>query len=93
MFDQCIPFDLIFLCVPGYFLLQAALTFWTSGGWRKATLAPAVIMAPILSYTMIAFAAQSNLWPLLLIFIAPLAFLYLGVLAVILLLRSLARIG
>jgi hypothetical protein len=50
-------------------------------------------MAPILAYTMIAFAAQSNLWPLLLIFTAPLAFLYLGVLAVILLLRSLARIG
>jgi hypothetical protein len=31
------PFDLIFLCVPGYFLLQAALTSRTSGGWRKAS--------------------------------------------------------
>jgi hypothetical protein len=32
---------LIFLGVPGYFLLQTALTFWTSGGWRRATLVPA----------------------------------------------------
>lgn len=31
------PFDLIFLCVPGYFLLQLVLTFGTSGGWRKAS--------------------------------------------------------
>jgi hypothetical protein len=93
MCEQCDPFDLIFLAIPGYFLLQAALTFWTSGGWRKATLAPAVIMVPILAYTVLAFAAQSNLWPLLLIFTAPLAFLYLVVLAVILLLRSLARTG
>jgi hypothetical protein len=81
----------IFLCVPGYFLLQAALTFWTSGGWRKATLAPAVIMAPILAYTVLAFAAQSNLWPLLLILSAPLACLYLVILGMILLLRHLVR--
>jgi hypothetical protein len=91
MCDQCDPFDLIFLCVPGYFLLQAALTFWTSGGWRKATLAPAVIMAPILAYTVLAFAAQSNLWPLLLILSAPLACLYLVILGMILLLRHLVR--
>ena len=29
--------DLIFLSVPGYFLLQAALTFWTRRGWRIAS--------------------------------------------------------
>ena len=85
------PFDLIFLCVPGYFLLQAALTFRTSGRWRKASLVPAVIMTPIVAVTALAFAAQSNLWPLLLILTAPLACLYLVVLSVILLLRRLAR--
>ena len=85
------PFDLIFLCVPGYFLLQAALTLRTSGRWRKASLVPAVIMAPIVAITGLAFAAQSNLWPLLLILTAPLAFLYLVALGVILLLRRLAR--
>jgi len=85
------PFDLFFLCVPGYFLLQAALAFWTSGRWRKASLVPAVIMAPTIAITLLAFAAQSNLWPLLLILTAPLACLYLVVLTVILLLRRLAR--
>ena len=85
------PFDLIFLCVPGYFLLQLALTLWTSGGWRRATLAPALIMVPILAYTVLAFAAQSNLWPLLMLLSAPLAFLYLVLLSVVLLLRRLAR--
>jgi hypothetical protein len=91
MCDRCDPFDLIFLAIPGYFLLQAALTFWTSGGWRKATLVPAVIMVPVLAYTVLAFAAQSNLWPLLLILSAPLACLYLVILGMILLLARLAR--
>jgi hypothetical protein len=91
MCDQCDPFDLIFLAVPGYFVLQAVLTLGTSGGWRKATLAPAVIMVPVVAYTVLAFAAQSNLWPLLLLFSAPLACLYLVVLGLILLLRCLAR--
>jgi len=85
------PFDLIFLCVPGYFLLQAVLTIRTSGGWRKASLAPAVIMVPVVTFTVLAFAAPSNLWPLLLLLSAPLAFLYLVVLGVILLLRRLVR--
>ena len=85
------PVDLIFLSVPGYFLLQAALTFWTSGGWRKASLVPAVVMVPILAYTVLAFAAQSNLWPVLLLLSAPLAFLYLVVLSMVHLLCRLAR--
>jgi hypothetical protein len=85
------PFDLIFLCVPGYFLLQAALTLGTSGSWRKASLVPAVIMAPIVVFTVLAFAAQSNLWPMVLLLSAPLGFLYLAVLSAILLLRWLVR--
>jgi hypothetical protein len=85
------PFDLIFLCVPGYFLLQVALARGTSGWRRKAALAPAVIMVPILAYTVLALAAQSNLWPLVMLLTAPLAFAYLVVLSVILLLWRLAR--
>jgi hypothetical protein len=91
MCDQCDPFDLIFLAIPGYFLLQATLTLGTSGGWRKATLVPAAIMVPVLAYTVLAFAAQSNLWPLLLLLSAPLACLYLVVLGIILLLARIAR--
>ena len=85
------PFDLLFLCVPAYFLLQVALARGTSGWKRKAILAPAVIMVPILAYTVLAFAAQSNLWPLLLIFTAPLALVYLVFLSAVLLLWRLAR--
>jgi hypothetical protein len=85
------PFDLIFLCVPGYFLLQVALARGTSGWWRRATLLPAVIMVPILAYTVLAFAARSNLWPMLMLLSAPLAFVYLVVLTVILLLRRVAK--
>ena len=91
MCDQCDPFDLIFLAIPGYFLLQATLTLGTSGRWRKATLVPAAIMVPVLAYTVLAFAAQSNLWPLLLLLSAPLACLYLVVLGIILLLARIAR--
>jgi hypothetical protein len=40
-------------------------------------------MIPLLLYTLAALAAGSNLWPLMLIFLTPLAFLYL--LAVIIL--------
>ena len=82
--------DLIFLSVPGYFVLQAALTFWTSHGWRIASLVPACAMVPILVSTVIAFAAQSNLWPIPLILAAPVACLYLILLSVILLLYRLA---
>ena len=82
--------DLIFLSVPGYFLLQAALTFWTRRGWRIASLVPAVAMLPILASTIIAFAAQSNLWPIPLLLAAPVAFLYLVFLCVLLLLYRLA---
>ena len=82
--------DLIFLSVPGYFLLQAALTFWTRRGWRIASLVPAAAMLPILATTMIAFAAQSNLWPIPLLLAAPVAFLYLIFLCVLLLLYRLA---
>jgi hypothetical protein len=82
--------DLFVWGVPGYFLLQVVLTLCTSGGWRLATLAPAVIMVPVLAYTVLAYG-QSNLWPLLLIFTAPWAALYLIVLTVILLLSRLAR--
>jgi hypothetical protein len=85
------PLDLLFLGVPGYFLLQIALMAATSGGWRRATLAPAVVMIPVLAYTVLAFAAQSNLWPLLLLFTAPLACLYLALLALILLIGRIAK--
>lgn len=52
-----------------------------------------MIMVPVLVFTVLAFAAQSNLWPLLLLLSAPLAFLYLVFLSAILLLRCIATAG
>jgi hypothetical protein len=78
------PLDLIFLGIPGYVLLQVLLPLLTSGGWRRAALAPAVIMVPVVVFTALAYAAQSNLWPMALLLTAPFACLYLAVLGVIL---------
>jgi len=71
------------LSIPGYLVLQLVLLFRYSGRWRLAAALPLVGMIPLLLYTLAALAAGSNLWPLMLIFLTPLAFLYL--LAVIIL--------
>ena len=83
--------DLIFLSVPGYFLLQAALTFWTRRGWRIASLVPAAAMVPILASTVprVCRPVQPLADPASLA--APVAFLYLISLCVLLLLYRLAR--
>ena len=67
----------VMLSLPGYVALQwYAVRAW-AGGWRIAALAPLLIMAPLVLHAMLAFMAQSNLWPLLVILAAPLACLYL----------------
>ena len=71
----------LMLSIPAYFLLQWQLGRRWTGGWRLLALAPLVVMVPVFIHAALAFAAQSNLWPLLLIFAAPLAFLYLLALA------------
>ena len=63
--------------VPGYLALQVYMLSRYQGGWRKAALVPLVLMVPLLAYTVFALLAASNLWPLLLIFLTPLAFVYL----------------
>lgn len=73
--------DLLALAVmfslPGYAVLQWHSARNWRGGWRIAALAPLAIMAPLVIHAALAFMAQSNLWPLLVILTAPLAFGYL----------------
>jgi hypothetical protein len=69
---------------PGYLVLQALALWRLRGGWRLAAAIPAVPMALVLAYTVVAFRAGSNLSPLVLIFTIPLALLYL---LIVLLLR------
>jgi hypothetical protein len=68
--------------VPGYFVLQAVLLLRWRGPWRQAAALPLLGMVPLLAYTLFALLAGSNLWPLMLIFLTPLALLYLLVLVV-----------
>ena len=67
---------LVMLSVPGYFVLQ----YWTfrnwDGGWQVAALMPLALMVPVVLFTIGAFAAQSNLWPMVLILTSPIACLY-----------------
>ena len=77
--------------IPGYFCLQLFMLFRYSGGWRLLAGLPLVGMIPLALYTLAALAMGSNLWPLMMLFLTPPAFLYLvGLLIVRLLVRSLA---
>jgi hypothetical protein len=67
--------------VPGYFVLQIYVWRKWQGKWRKAALLPLIVMLPLLIYTVFALMMGSNLWPLMLIFITPILFLYLCVVA------------
>jgi hypothetical protein len=76
-------FILMYLSVPAYFVAQAYCAVRFSGGWRIAALAPLILMAPVLAFTVFAGAAGSNLWPLYLLFAAPFGALYfIGLFAV-----------
>jgi hypothetical protein len=77
--------------IPAYLCLQLLMVFRYSGGWRLLAGLPLVVMIPLALYTLAALAMGSNLWPLMMLFLAPPAFLYLvGLLIVRLLVRSLA---
>lgn len=67
--------------VPGYFVLQGWLMWRLRGGWRQAAAAPLWPMGAVLAYTAYAFLDGSNIFPLVLIFTAPMAFLYLTIIA------------
>lgn len=77
--------------IPAYVCLQLFMVFRYSGGWRVAAGLPLVGMIPLALYTLAALAMGSNLWPLMMLFLTPPAFLYLvGLLIVRLLSRAVA---
>jgi hypothetical protein len=80
-------------CVPGYFVLQGWMVWRLYGGWRKAAAAPLWPMGAVLLYTVYALIDGSNIFPLVLIFSAPLAFFYLLIIAGLRCLTRLARAG
>ncbi len=70
------PLDLIWLVVPAYIILQFVVIWRSTGVSRWVAAAPLVFMVPIVVLTVVGLVQESNLWPLLLIFASPVAFLY-----------------
>lgn len=66
--------------VPAYFVVQPATILRWPGGWRLAALAPLLLTAPALCFSLFALYYGSNLWPLTLIFAAALGTIYLAAL-------------
>ncbi len=75
--------ELWLIAVPAYFFLQYFTGTRYRGGWLVAALVPLVVMVPVVLHAAFALIAGSNLWPLLLILVSPVAFLYLVGLAVV----------
>lgn len=73
--DRLIP--LMAWAIPLYIFLQVYMLKNYQGAWRKAALAPVLVMVPLLVYTGIALFAKSNLWPLMMLFVTPMLALYL----------------
>jgi hypothetical protein len=62
-----------------YFVLQPVAVVRLKGGWRVAALAPLLLAIPAVIWSLYALSQDSNLWPLVFIFFAPLGTLYLVV--------------
>ncbi len=75
--------ELLILAGPVYFFLQLLMAMRYRGRWLVLSLAPLLIMLPLAVHAGTAFAAGSNLWPMLLILAAPVACVYLLGLAVV----------
>ncbi len=66
--------------VLGYPILQFFAIKRMQGGWRVLAFLPLILMAIVFFITVVLFFQQSNLWPIILIFVAPLILVYLAVL-------------
>jgi hypothetical protein len=67
-----------FAALPLYIVLQPLAFSRLAGNWRRAALAPLLLTGPAAAYAAFAFAAGSNLWPIVLILVAPFAVVYLA---------------
>jgi hypothetical protein len=66
--------------VPGYLILQVVFLRRWQDGWRRAALVPLVPMGAALVFVLYAcLVKDSNIAPIIIVFMAPFAFLYLVV--------------
>lgn len=68
--------------VLAYPILQFIAVKRMRGGWRVLAYLPLILMVFVFVITIVGFYQQSNLWPLILILVSPLVFLYLVILLV-----------
>ncbi len=68
--------NLIMSLVPGYIVFQVYTLRVMGGNWRKASWVSAWVMGAIAVYVFFGVFAGSNIVPILLVFSAPVAFVY-----------------
>jgi hypothetical protein len=73
---------IIIQLVPLYLILQIWLGYTWTGRWRVAALLPLIGFVPALIFALVALSHDSNLWPLTVIFFAPVGLIYLLVVAI-----------
>ncbi len=75
------PFDLIWLTILAYVVVQVVALMRSSRGSRLAASLPLFVMVPVFVYAAVGLVQGSNLWPLLMLFASPIALLYVAVVA------------
>jgi hypothetical protein len=70
----------IIWCVPAYIVVQIVALVRLRERWRFAASLPLIPMALVLAYTVYAYRAGSNIFPLVLIFTSPFGLAYLAIL-------------
>jgi hypothetical protein len=63
--------------IPAYLIVQAYMLLRYSGGWRRAAMVPLICTIPLALYTLFGLLDGANLWPLMAIFLTPIALAYL----------------
>ncbi|MGM9454982.1 hypothetical protein ACTAZI_16790 [Legionella bozemanae] len=74
--------QLLYWSIPIYWILQLIVLWKWSGTWRKLACIPLCISIPLLIYTVFSLFAESNLWPLMMLFITPVILLILLIIMV-----------
>jgi hypothetical protein len=69
--------QVIMAFTPLYFILQIWFAWAFNGRWRVAALVPLIGFVPALIISLDALSRGSNLWPIVVIFFAPLGCIYL----------------
>ena len=69
--------EVIMAFTPLYFILQIWFPWAFQGRWRIAAFVPLIGFVPALIISLQALSQNSNLWPIVLIFFAPLGCIYL----------------